>query len=50
MTLFELQQWLGHSTPTATQHYAKITPLKVAKSYDFFEQCQHRMACAKCDF
>src|SRR5271170_1355341 len=33
MTLFELQEWLGHSTPTATQHYAKITPLKVAKSY-----------------
>ena len=94
MTLFELQEWLGHATPTATQHYAKITPLKVAKSYadagyfarnlraievlvdqevvcdgrsatepwkfydlghgyctyDFFEQCQHRMACAKCDF
>ena len=94
MTLFELQEWLGHSTPTATQHYAKITPLKIAKSYadagyfarnlraievlvdqdvvrsgraatepwkfydlgngyctyDFFEQCQHRMACAKCDF
>jgi hypothetical protein len=94
MTLFELQQWLGHSTPTATQHYMKITPLKVAKSYadagyfarnlraievlvdqdivrsgraatepwkfydlghgyctyDFFEQCQHRMACTKCDF
>jgi hypothetical protein len=94
MTLFELQQWLGHATPTATQHYAKITPLKIAKSYadagyfarnlraievlvdqevirdgraanepwkfydlghgyctyDFFEQCQHRMACAKCDF
>jgi integrase len=94
MTLFELQQWLGHSTPSATQHYAKITPLKMAKSYadagyfarnlraievlvdqdvvcggraatepwkfydlghgyctyDFFEQCQHRMACAKCDF
>jgi len=91
MTLFELQEWLGHSTPTATQHYAKITPLKVAKSYadagyfarnlraievlvdqdvvrsglaatepwkfydlghgyctyDFFDQCQHRMACAK---
>ena len=76
------------------QHYAKITPLKLAKSYadagyfarnlraievlidqdavrtgiapadawkfydlghgyctyDFFEQCPHRMACAKCDF
>jgi integrase len=94
MTLFELQQWLGHSSPHATQHYAKITPLKMAKSYadagyfarnlraievlvdqdvvrsgraatepwkfydlghgyctyEFFEQCQHRMACAKCDF
>lgn len=94
MTLFELQEWLGHSSPHATQHYAKITPLKIAKSYadagyfarnlraievlvdqdvvrsgraatepwkfydlghgyctyDFFEQCQHRMACAKCDF
>jgi hypothetical protein len=94
MTLFELQEWLGHSTPAATQHYAKITPIKLAKSYadagyfarnlpaiellvdqeivrsgraatepwkfydlghgyctyDFFEQCQHRMACAKCSF
>jgi integrase len=94
MTLFELQEWLGHSSPSATQHYAKITPLKLAKSYadagyfarnlraievlidqaavrsgiaptdpwkfydlghgyctyDFFEQCPHRMACAKCDF
>jgi integrase len=94
MTLFELQAWLGHSSPSATQHYAKITPLKIAKSYadagyfarnlraievlidqdavragisssepwkfydlghgyctyDFFEQCPHRMACAKCDF
>ena len=94
LTLFELQEWLGHATPAATQHYAKITPLKVAKSYadagyfarnlraievlvdqdavrigtassepwkfydlghgyctyDFFEQCPHRMACAKCDF
>lgn len=94
MTLFELQEWLGHATPSATQHYAKITPLKMAKSYadagyfarnlraieilvdqdvvregrastepwkfydlghgyctyDFFEQCPHRMACPKCDF
>ncbi len=94
MTLFELQEWLGHATPTATQHYAKITPTKLAKSYsdagyfarnlraievlvdqelvrngraanepwkfydlgpgyctyDFFDQCPHRMACAKCSF
>jgi hypothetical protein len=33
MTLFELQECLGHATPTATQHYAKITPTKLAKSY-----------------
>jgi hypothetical protein len=94
MTLFELQEWLGHSSPEATQHYVKTTPTKMAKSYadagyfarnlraievlidqesvrngraasepwkfydlghgyctyDFFEQCPHRMACAKCSF
>jgi integrase len=95
MTLFELQAWLGHRTPTTTQHYAKITPSTLARayteagyfarnirtievlldreavtsgaaaggepwqyydlghglcSYTFFEQCPHRMACAKCDF
>jgi hypothetical protein len=33
MTLFELQEWLGHGTPAATQHYARITPTKLAKSY-----------------
>ncbi|MER7000653.1 tyrosine-type recombinase/integrase [Streptomyces sp. NPDC000410] len=26
MTLFELQAWLGHRSPEATQRYAKITP------------------------
>ena len=94
MTLFELQEWLGHSSPEATQHYVKTTPTKLAKSYadagyfarnlraievlidqesvrngraatepwkfydlghgyctyDFFDQCPHRMACAKCSF
>jgi len=33
MTLFELQDWLCPATPAATQHYAKITPTKLAKSY-----------------
>jgi integrase len=33
MTLFELQEWLGHASPNSTQHYAKITPLKMAKSF-----------------
>jgi len=94
LSLFELQAWLGHRSPNATQHYAKITPTKLSKAYneagyfernlrsisvlidqdavrkhlpdghpwkyydlghgyctyDFFDQCQHRMACAKCSF
>jgi site-specific recombinase XerD len=95
MTLFELQAWLGHSNPSSTQHYARITPLTLTKAYTdagyfarnvrtievlldrdaitngtaagrgpfefydlghgyctytFFEQCPHRMACARCDF
>ncbi|MCX5088587.1 hypothetical protein OOK36_06700 [Streptomyces sp. NBC_00365] len=36
MALFELQAWLGHRSPSST--------------YSFFEQCQHRMAHARCDF
>jgi integrase len=95
MSLFELQAWLGHSSPHSTQHYARITPTTLTKaytdagyfarnvrtievlldrdaitngeaseggpfefydlghgycSYSFFEQCPHRMACARCDF
>lgn len=95
MILFELQEWLGHRTPEATAHYAKITPNTLARAYNdagyfarnvrtievlvhrdavtsgaaaagepwqyydmghgyctytFFEQCQHRMACARCHF
>jgi integrase len=94
MSLFELQAWLGHSSPTSTQHYVAITPTKLAKAYrdagyfernvraievlidqdtlkqavadgepwryydlghglcayEFFDQCAHRMACARCDF
>jgi hypothetical protein len=95
MSLFELQEWLGHRSPASTQHYAKIAPTRLAKSYadagyfgrntrlvevlldqdtiksgaaatgtpwkfydlghgyctyDFFDQCPHRMACAKCSF
>jgi len=94
MSLFELQEWLGHKHPASTQHYAKITPTKLiaayakagyfernvrasevlidqdalregragkepwrffdlghgACTYDFFEQCPHRMACPRCAF
>jgi len=95
MTLFELQEWLGHRYIGSTQQYAKVKPTKVAKSYEkagyfarntrtievlidqeviksgaaaageawrffdlghgyctyeFFDQCPHRMACARCAF
>lgn len=95
LTLFELQAWLGHRSPSSTQHYAQLTPTTLARayadadyftrnvrtinvlldqdavrsgaaaqgepwrlydlghgycSYDFFDQCPHRMACAKCSF
>ncbi len=94
MNLFELKEWLGHRSLHSTQHYAKISPTRLAKSYqdagyfarnlravevlidqdavrtgraadepwkhydlghgyctyDFFDQCPHRMACARCDF
>ena len=39
MSLFELQAWLGHSSPHSTQHYARITPLTLTKAYtdaDYF--------------
>jgi hypothetical protein len=94
LSLFELQEWLGHRHPNSTQHYARINPTKLARSYadaeyfqrnlrtievlidqnvvragtashepwrfydlghgyctyDFFDQCPHRMACARCSF
>jgi hypothetical protein len=33
MTLFELREWLGHRSPHATQHDARITPTRLAKAY-----------------
>ncbi len=33
MTLFELKEWLGHSDVNSTINYTKITPTKLAKSY-----------------
>lgn len=94
MSLFELQEWLGHRSPQSTQYYAKISPAKLTQSYkdaayfrrnlrsievlidgdavrtnakvkepwmyydlghgyctyDFFDRCPHRMACAKCQY
>jgi len=95
LSLFDLQEWLGHRDLASTQAYAKKSPTKVAKAYEkagyfgrnlrtvevlidqdaiksgaaaagspwrfydlghgyclyeFFDQCPHRMACAKCSF
>jgi len=95
MSLSELQAWLGHRSPAATQNYVALEPTKLAKayadagyfarnvraievlidqdavksaaaacgepwryydlghglcSYEFFEQCPHRLACPRCDF
>ncbi|MBN3891044.1 MAG: site-specific integrase [Nostoc sp. JL31] len=95
MTLLELKEWLGHRDVGSTINYTKVSPTKLAKSYqdaeyfkrnlrtievlidqdavkngassngeawkfydlghgycsyDFFDQCKHRMACAKCSF
>lgn len=95
LSLFDLQEWLGHRLLSSTQAYAKKSPTKVAKAYEkagyfgrnlrtvevlidqeviksgaaaagepwrfydlghgyctyeFFDQCPHRMACARCSF
>ena len=36
-----MQEWLGHSSPNATQYYAKVSPTKLAKKYEkagYFER------------
>jgi integrase len=39
LSLFELQDWLGHREIASTQHYARVSPTKLAKAYvdaDYF--------------
>jgi len=41
MSLFDLQEWLGHRNPNSTQYYAKVSPTKLAKKYEqagYFER------------
>ena len=41
MSLFEVQAWLGHKHPASTQHYAKVNPAKLTRSYEkagYFER------------
>ena len=32
LDIFELQKWLGHSSPASTRHYVEITPMRLAGS------------------
>ncbi|MEU1409151.1 hypothetical protein ABZ471_44115 [Streptomyces sp. NPDC005728] len=44
ITLFDLQEWLGHRTPEATTHYARLTPNTLARAYngaDYFARNVH---------
>lgn len=95
MNFHDLQAWLGHSSPEATQYYVSVSPARQAEAYaeagyleqnrrfinvlidqeavrngdaqqgkpwrfydvghghctyDFFDQCPHRLACARCSF
>src|SRR5580704_6945185 len=34
LSLFEPQEWMGHRGPKSTQSYAKMSPTKLARSYD----------------
>lgn len=41
MTIFELKEWLGHKDISSTINYTKISPTKLAKSYqdaDYFKR------------
>lgn len=41
MSLFDLQEWLGHRNPNSTQYYAQVTPTQLAKKYEragYFER------------
>ena len=33
LTLFELKDWLGHADVTSTQHYAALSPTKLATAF-----------------
>ena len=41
MSLIELMQWPGHSSPTSTMHYIRIRPTKLAASFVKADQMSH---------
>jgi len=38
LSIWELMQWLGHTDPRTTQHYARINPTKLAVAYSKAER------------
>lgn len=44
MSLIELMQWSGHSSPTSTMHYIRIRPTKLAASFVKADQMSHMIS------
>ncbi|AZE48318.1 Mobile element protein [Pseudomonas chlororaphis] len=44
MSLIELMQWSGHSSPTSTMHYIRICPTKLAASFVKADQMSHMVS------
>ncbi|WP_435874780.1 tyrosine-type recombinase/integrase [Pseudomonas chlororaphis] len=44
MSLIELMQWSGHSSPTSTMHYIRIRPTKLAASFVKADQMSHMVS------
>lgn len=44
MSLFELMQWSGHSSPNSTMHYIRVRPTKLAASFVKADQMSHMIS------
>ena len=44
MSLIELMQWSGHSSPTSTMHYIRIRPTKLAASFAQADHMAHMIS------
>jgi len=44
MTLFELMQWSGHSSPQSTLHYVRIRPTRLAASFVKADRLSHMVS------
>ncbi|AVB18697.1 integrase [Pseudomonas avellanae] len=44
MSLMELMQWSGHSSPSSTLHYIRIRPTKLAASFVRADQMSHMVS------